>query len=153
MKTLPLLLLLSFFVTCQKAPDLIHPPITQEGTVQNRPNSIWPLEIYLGEDFTTRRTDSVNIENARAFIPFCGVSPEYEVPVWGTEVYQISGPNQSRVHWGSGGLSMGGLVPGNYTYIGHAYMIGYSRCDSFEYNDHAYDTLNITVLKSKRKIK
>lgn len=150
MKTLSLLSILILFVTCQKAPvDLLEP---QQTIAQQPRNTIWPLKIDLGPDLTVQRTDSVSISSAYAYLPFCGVSPEYEVPVWGTEVYQISGPTQSRIYFNSG-LRLGNLAPGSYTYVGHAYMEGFRLCDSVYFNDHAYDTLKLTVLKSKRKIK
>ena len=71
----------------------------------------------------------------------------------GSEVYQTAGPTQSVVDWTGSQLSLGNLKPGTYTYVGRAYIIGYRQCDSSYVNDQAYDTLNVTVLKNRRKIR
>lgn len=152
MKTKLLVVLFAVvFLGCEKEYSVQSKPAKEIG-LEARTNP-FPTVINLGPDLTVSRTDTLTITNVYAYLSTCGLSPEYEAPLLGSQVYQLAGPNQSVVNWTGSRLSLGNLIPGNYKYVGHAYMIGFRLCDSTYVNDNAYDTLSVTILKSRRKIR
>lgn len=146
-----LIALLVLLYGCSKEYSFEGKP-SKDVIVEARTNP-FPTTINLGPDLTVQRTDTLTITGVYAYLSTCGLSPEYEAPLLGSQVYQLAGPNQSVVNWSGSRLCLGNLIPGSYKYVGHAYMIGFRLCDSTYVNDNAYDTLNVTVLKSKRKIR
>lgn len=146
-----LFLYATLFYGCQKEYSFEAKP-AKDATYQSR-SGVFPTVIVLGPDLTVQRTDTLTINGVYAYLSVCGFAPELEAPVMGSEVYQTAGPNTSNVNWTGSSLRLGNLIPGTYTYVGRAYIEGYRVCDSSFINDQAYDTLNVTVLKSRRKIK
>jgi len=119
---------------------------------------VFPTTIYLGEDTVCNRITSIRLWDYTASLNTCGVSPEYEAPNKGVQIYQIAGPTQTIISWANWNdyqqvPVIQGLEPGLYKFVGHAYVTGYRACDDSTMNDHAYDTISITVLKRRAKVK
>ena len=115
--------------------------------------SIWPTTISLGEDLILPKTDSICLIGYSAFLSTCGTAPETEAPLMGTRIWQMSGPSQLFFGWYNGKPTIKGFIPGTYTVVGSAWVIGYRSCDDSTMNDQAYDTVNITILKRKAMVK
>lgn len=114
-------------------------------------STAFPTVIFLGPDATYPRTDSVFISSAYAYLNSCGTAPETEAPHMGSEVYQLSGPTQAKITWPGSTLTLTNLSPGNYVFAGRAWVEGFRTCDSSYINQQSFDTLYITVLKSRKK--
>lgn len=115
--------------------------------------SAFPTSISMGSDTTYFRVDSICLCNATAYLNTCGTSPSTEAPTMGTEVYQIAGASQSVITGNTARVNITNLTYGKYTFVGHAFVIGYRSCDSQTMNDNAYDTINVTILKNKKRLK
>lgn len=118
----------------------------------------FPIRIYLGEDTVCNRITSILLKDYICYLPTCGVDPAFEAPDMGAEVYQIAGPTQTVIGWAnwiqfSSIPVIQNLEPGVYRFVGHAWIQGYRPCDSSYQNQHAYDTIQVTVLKKRAKIK
>ena len=118
----------------------------------------FPISVYLGEDTACNRITSINLWAYHSYLPTCGVNPQYEAPNMGVDVYQVAGPTQTIISWANYTdnqeiPAIQGLEPGLYKFVGHAYITGYRICDSSYQNQHAYDTISITVLKRRTKVK
>lgn len=121
-------------------------------------SSAFPIRVYLGEDTVSNRITSIHLWDYEAYLPTCGVNPQYEAPNMGVQVYQIAGPTQTIISWANWSNFnsipvIQGLEPGDYKFVGHAYITGYRQCDSSYQDQHAYDTISITVLKRRAKVK
>lgn len=113
----------------------------------------FPIYVTLGPDLSFKKGDSVACISYESYLPTCGVSPDYEAPNMGAEVYQISG-KQASIGWTT---YSGKTIPyftdlsrGSYTFVAHAYIEGYRECDQTYQNQHAYDTLNLTIRNGRR---
>jgi hypothetical protein len=154
---LPILAL--FLWSCSKV------EITPEQNINSKaPKSLmaarspaFPTTIYLGEDSVCNRITSIRLWDYYCYLSTCGVNPEYEAPNMGQEVYQIAGPTQTIIGWANWTATsiptIQGLEPGIYKFVGHAWVTGYRACDSSFQNQHAYDTLTLTILKRRAKVK
>lgn len=114
-------------------------------------SNAFPTSIYLGPDITSPRTDSIYIGSATSYLNSCGTAPETESAWMGSTVWQIYGPSTANVKWTGSSLTLTNLVVGSYMFKGHAYVIGFRTCDSTYMNEQAFDTLYITILKSRKK--
>lgn len=132
---------------CEKL--IIEQPSPEQPTSARE--SVFPMYVYLGSDTSYFRKTTFSLRGAEAYLPFCGVSPEYEVPNWGVEVYQIGGASQATITGSFPNMTFSDLTFGDYTFVGHAFMYGYRRCDETFLDDHAYDTLRVRILKNRKK--
>jgi len=137
------------FFGCTKDVDLLEPAEKNE-KLYARSNA-FPTSIYLGPDITSSRTDSIYIGSAYSYLNSCGTAPETESAWMGSTVWQIYGPSTANVKWTGSSLTLTNLVVGSYMFKGHAYVVGFRTCDSTYMNDQAFDTLYVTVLKSRKK--
>ena len=149
-----------FLWSCSKV-EPIHKPKIDSKAIQSpvaARSSAFPIKIYLGEDSACNRITSINLWAYTCYLPTCGYQPELEAPNMGAEVYQIAGPTQTIISWANYNNYqevpvIQGLEPGVYKFVGHAYITGYRACDSSYQDQHAYDTITLTVLKRRAKIK
>lgn len=120
-------------------------------------SNIFPTSITVGPDATYFKLDSVCLCGYSAYLNTCGVSPEYEAPNKGSEIYQISGPTQARISWKVVNMKSepqaANLTTGVYKFVGHAWVTGYRACDDSLMNDNVYDTVTITITKNRKSIK
>lgn len=144
-KTIILLILTSLF-GCTKTDYKIEQPKLLS-------RSAFPSYISLGNDTSYFRVDSVCLCNASAYLATCGTAPETEAPVMGTDVYQIEGATQGIITGSAPRVSISNLTFGTYKFVGHTYMLGFRTCDSTYQDVSLYDTITITILKNKKRIK
>lgn len=144
MKNLLLLLTIITLASCSK---------TTENKMAGG-KSAFPTSITMGSDATYFKLDSICLCSYQAFLDNCGTSPSTEAPIMGTEVYQISGPTTARISWkvvsGYNKPQAANLTTGIYKFVGHAYVIGYRSCDGVTKNDNVYDTVQITITKTRK---
>jgi len=116
--------------------------------------SPFPTSIQMGSDATYFRADSACLCGYSAYLNTCGTSPSTESANMGSEVYQIAGPTTARITWkvvsGYNKPQVANLTTGIYKFVGHAWVIGYRSCDGQTMNDNAYDTVQITITKTRK---
>lgn len=141
------LLVLFFIYGCKPASE----------DLKLQPKSIWPSYVNMGSDMTYGRTDSVCLCGYESYLSTCGTSPDTEAPIMGQTVYQILGPTYAYINWrninGKTVPTCTNLRPGVYMFVGNVYMRGYRSCDNTTQNVDLYDTVKITILKSKKTVK
>jgi hypothetical protein len=146
------IILLSALLGCQKTEEISQLPSRDESqpVLMGRANA-FPISIYMGIDTSYFRVDSCKLVNASAYLPTCGTAPETESAWMGVSVWQISGSSDAQIVGNYPNITFRNLTFGSYTFVGRAYVIGFRTCDSTYMNENAYDTLNITVLKNRKK--
>lgn len=147
-------ILLLTLTSCTKEYSFEAKPVKEEHTTAQRA-SVFPTYIKLGSDTTYGRTDSVCLTNYEAYLATCGMDPALEAPIMGTTIYQILGPTYVYIGWTTVNFkrvpTLTNLKPGVYTIVGNAYMYGFRPCDSTYQDVSVSDTINITILKSRKK--
>lgn len=145
-----LLLVLLVCIGCTK-----NPTIQEETKIAARAG--FSTSVNLGPDIISPKTDSLCLCNTYVYLNTCGVNPEYEAPVKGFDLYQISGPNIATIKFATVGFQdypqVTNLTVGKYTFVGHAYVLGFRACDSTLMEDNVYDTINVTINKNRKPIK
>ena len=139
-------------ISCKKN-DILENPV-QERSVSYQSRSVFPTYIEMGNDTTFGRTDSVTFYGYSSYLSSCGTAPETEAPLMGVKVYPILYPSFVTIGWttynGKAVPYAKGTKPGVYKFVGSAYIIGFRTCDSTYQNVEVYDTVTITVLKSRK---
>lgn len=112
--------------------------------------SVWPTYIKMGNDTIVPRIASITLTGYSAFLSTCGTAPDTEAPQMGINIYPIQAASYTTLTWENGKPVISGLKPGNYTFVGNAYIMGYRSCDDSTMNDNYLDTINITVQKWRK---
>lgn len=144
-----LIITATVIISCRKSDSV-------ETSVENKfqARSAFPTYIKLGPDTTYPRTDSFAFVHYDSYLASCGTAPETESPIMGIKVYPILYPTYVTIGWttynGRAIPYAKGTKPGVYKFVGSAYILGFRTCDSTYQNVNAYDTITVTILKSRR---